>query len=164
MNYPKLKPGQEVFGTKESADILDFGDRRFQDFLQNGLIQFGVKVQWGDKGNHRTVFNHNDLYLLKMLDRLLNMGIKRSLAAQMIEFIDCDIINPDLTRWIIFKGFDSYKSKGQMYYTPIMGSEITPDGLLSALHNSNVNVVINIKEIVESVDEAIKQYREKNGK
>ena len=161
--YPKLTPGQKVYGTFESADILDFDRFRLRDFMKKGLISFGVTVAYGEN-SHRTVFNRKELYRLKLLDRFLKMGVKRSLAAQVIERLNRDDLDPNLTGWIIFSGFDSYKSAGKVHYTPIMGSGRNPDSLLKVLRDLDVNLVINIREIIRDVDEKIKAYQAIHGK
>ena len=160
--YNKIVQGQEVFGAFEVIEITGFNKNTFYDYVKNNLIQEGITIAWGD--GTRTVYSRLSIYRLVVLRQLVNMGIKRKLAAFVTQTLDRDCFNTDLNRWIIFNGFEKWKSKGVINFDPKIILGKTPKSLLKKLEGSTVSTVINIAGIVQSIDEKIEEYQKKNSK
>jgi hypothetical protein len=144
--YDRLLPGQEVFGSFETADLLEVRRSMVNNDMKQGHLPTGKKVAWGR--TLRTVFTRQEIFWIALFYQLSAIGLTKRHASAIVRRIsdqphDYILLRPSDPNGV---GTDGLQFKN---YLSVQ--------VLDEINKAGATLVINYKKIRRDVDARIRQ-------
>ena len=146
MLYDRLLPGQEVFGSFETADLLDIRRSVVNNDMKQGHLPTGKRVAWGT--TMRTVFTRQELFWIALFYQLNAIGLTKKHAAAIVRRISDQPHDYILLRPSDIAGLGTQGLHFKNYLTVQVLDEINKAG---------ATIIINYRSIRQDVDDRIRQ-------
>ncbi|WP_372681110.1 hypothetical protein [Desulfosarcina sp.] len=148
--YNRLLPGQEVFGSFETADILKVNRGIINNDMKQGHLPAGTKIKWGK--TTRTVFSRKELYWISLFYQLHAIGLTKRHADEIVRSIRSqphDYI-------LLGSSADHGAGAAALYFKNYLSVQV-----LDELNKTRSTIIINYKKVRQDVDERIRRHGEK---
>jgi hypothetical protein len=143
--YDQLLPGQEVFGSFETAYLLDIRRSVVNNDMKQGHLPAGKKLTWGR--TKRTVFTRQELFWIALFYQLNAIGLTKTYAAAIVSRIseqphDYILLKPSDVTGVGRKG---------LHFKNYISVQV-----LDEINKAGATIIINYKKIRQDVDNRIK--------